>query len=249
MTDSRSSASASEHVYLDAPAATPERIAAWRRWVDDYAIACSLHWVETGQADEDVALDATAAVVADLSRLDQIEWMPLGQAQLVRMQESLGGHELEGDARVQYMNALRTSLTSTHRERVHVLAHHLGVDFAHAKQMATAVEASAGRESDDGGATSLYRYYDFAGVLLYVGITKDPAMRDAQHAKSSPWHALTSRRSVEWFDGRAEADAAERNAIRDEAPLFNTMHSTTETRRRAMEYLVTRVSAAEAVAS
>lgn len=73
--------------------------------------------------------------------------------------------------------------------------------------------------------TSLYRHYDAAGRLLYVGISFSAITRTAQHAAYSPWWDDVARMDVERFSSRAEAEAAEIVAIREERPLFNKRHA------------------------
>ena len=53
--------------------------------------------------------------------------------------------------------------------------------------------------------TSLYRYYDDAGRLLYVGIANNPLDRQSQHRSASPWFKQAARQRLEHFDSRAEA--------------------------------------------
>ena len=48
----------------------------------------------------------------------------------------------------------------------------------------------------DEDPTALYRLYDAASVLIYVGITSRPAARMRRHAKTQPW----------WGRGRAQGD-------------------------------------------
>lgn len=71
--------------------------------------------------------------------------------------------------------------------------------------------------------TALYRLYDAKGLLLYAGISNDPKRRWSQHAKeyADAWWPLVSRREVEWFESRSEAEAAELRAIREEGPVYN----------------------------
>jgi len=74
------------------------------------------------------------------------------------------------------------------------------------------------------GGVALYRFFDAADQLLYVGITSAPAARWTFHryfAAGTWWHAAT-RKTVRWFATRKEAAAAELDAIRGEAPLWNT---------------------------
>ncbi|MEU1088899.1 hypothetical protein ABZ401_19045 [Streptomyces sp. NPDC005892] len=69
--------------------------------------------------------------------------------------------------------------------------------------------------------TALYRLYDEAGTLLYIGISHQPEVRFAQHSKLKSWWPAVSRKVVEWFDDRPAAAKAEADAIRAEDPEFN----------------------------
>jgi predicted GIY-YIG superfamily endonuclease len=70
--------------------------------------------------------------------------------------------------------------------------------------------------------TVLYRHLDADGALLYVGITCDPVNRLSNHKACSPWAESIASVTMQWFDCRDDAAAAERIAIRNENPLFNT---------------------------
>lgn len=73
--------------------------------------------------------------------------------------------------------------------------------------------------------TAVYRPYDAAGTLLYVGKSRNPAGRCKQHAKVKPWWPDVARVDVEWFDSGDEAEAAEIAAIRAERPRWNVQHA------------------------
>lgn len=76
--------------------------------------------------------------------------------------------------------------------------------------------------------TALYRYFDAAGVLLYVGISNDPDFRAKAHryeSRPGDWPKRAVRRTDEWHKSRADALAAEERAIRAEQPLFNEKHN------------------------
>lgn len=78
----------------------------------------------------------------------------------------------------------------------------------------------------------VYRIYDDAGALLYIGSTDNVVRRIDGHFKSQ-WScaenaALRERFAsydFEVFPTLAEARAAEKVAIHDEAPLLNKMHN------------------------
>ncbi|MGV0993427.1 MAG: hypothetical protein ACOYB7_14365 [Mycobacterium sp.] len=69
--------------------------------------------------------------------------------------------------------------------------------------------------------TTLYRAFDKAGQLLYVGISHNPFLRLGRHADHSAWSADATTITLERFNSRAEATDAELAAIRDEDPVFN----------------------------
>lgn len=88
-------------------------------------------------------------------------------------------------------------------------------------------EPTAGEITDD---HYVYRCYDSAGHLLYIGCTQDMVMRMDVHAASwqnpaSVGISLAAERAVATtYPDKATARAAEKQAIFDEAPLFNVHH-------------------------
>ncbi len=87
---------------------------------------------------------------------------------------------------------------------------------------------------------ALYRHYDEADVLLYVGISERPVERGRAHAKNSEWVQYATRIEAEWMDTRAEAEQAEWIAIREEAPVFNRSGAEGAVDSRVEEYLAKR---------
>lgn len=73
--------------------------------------------------------------------------------------------------------------------------------------------------------TSLYRFYDSAGVLLYVGITYDMYRRFGDHGTKKVWHPLAAKVTITHYPTRDEAAEAERKAIAAEGPLYNIQHN------------------------
>ncbi len=70
--------------------------------------------------------------------------------------------------------------------------------------------------------TSLYRHFDAAGNLLYVGISSSAAYRRLmEHKNLSAWYFLITTVKIEHFDTRKEAEAAELKSIRTEMPAHN----------------------------
>lgn len=80
-------------------------------------------------------------------------------------------------------------------------------------------QATEGEE--DAVETALYRHFDAAGVLLYVGISVNPFARTSEHVCAAPWARQVVSITVEWHLSRRAALAAELAAIRSERPQFN----------------------------
>lgn len=72
---------------------------------------------------------------------------------------------------------------------------------------------------------ALYRFYDAADQLLYVGITNNPGHRWKKHASDKPWWSDVTRAELEHHPNRDAALAAERAAIVQEHPLHNVIHN------------------------
>lgn len=73
--------------------------------------------------------------------------------------------------------------------------------------------------------TSLYRHFDDAGALLYVGISLSWPARTRAHAQGSRWFEQVAKVEIEHFPTRALALEAERKAIQSESPKFNVVHN------------------------
>jgi excinuclease UvrABC nuclease subunit len=68
--------------------------------------------------------------------------------------------------------------------------------------------------------TCVYRAYDADGALLYVGLSMNLEGRLSKHRRSA-WWPKADEITVQWFENRESAQAAERAAIRDEDPIYN----------------------------
>ena len=79
--------------------------------------------------------------------------------------------------------------------------------------------------SADSRRTALYRMFDAAGALLYVGITGHLPARIAAHDGEKRWWQDVAAVTVEHFSTRDAASAAETTAIKSENPLYNITHS------------------------
>ncbi|MFF6940445.1 GIY-YIG nuclease family protein [Streptomyces lavendulae] len=74
--------------------------------------------------------------------------------------------------------------------------------------------------------TAVYRIYDVADALLYVGITNDTETRWRDHLLSKPWWRSDAHRyEVAWYPTRGDALAEEQRAIQNEHPKHNWMHA------------------------
>lgn len=72
---------------------------------------------------------------------------------------------------------------------------------------------------------ALYRMFDAAGTLLYVGLTAHVEARMSQHKVGKEWWPDVANVQLEHFPSREEVARAEREAISSEKPLFNVMHA------------------------
>jgi hypothetical protein len=69
--------------------------------------------------------------------------------------------------------------------------------------------------------TELYRHFDADGRLLYVGISLSTIARFDAHRTRSHWSSKVATITIERFETRNEAFAAEAAAILAESPLHN----------------------------
>lgn len=70
-------------------------------------------------------------------------------------------------------------------------------------------------------AATVYRAYDAAGTLLYVGVAESWTRRCVQHASDKPWWGQVARMELEHFDDRLAAAQREATLIRDRRPRHN----------------------------
>jgi hypothetical protein len=71
----------------------------------------------------------------------------------------------------------------------------------------------------------LYRLYDAADTLLYVGITNSTEVRFGAHAKTQPWWKDVIRTTTHRYPDRRSVLAAEQLAIQCEMPRYNRCHN------------------------
>jgi predicted GIY-YIG superfamily endonuclease len=84
----------------------------------------------------------------------------------------------------------------------------------------------------------VYRAFDGAGQLLYVGYTSEPKARVAAHRTSAPWYPQAARWTYEPHPDRKAALAAEAAAIRAERPLHNVRMRITAEQEALIEQLL-----------
>lgn len=68
---------------------------------------------------------------------------------------------------------------------------------------------------------AVYRHYNEAGELLYVGASVCPSCRFSIHRSQSDWGRDVTRIDIEWFETKDDALAAEAAQIRSLTPKFN----------------------------
>lgn len=71
--------------------------------------------------------------------------------------------------------------------------------------------------------TAVYRLFDAADKLLYVGCSWDPDKRIGTDHLFKPWGRDIDDVTFEWFDNRLTALRAEAQAITDESPVYNKL--------------------------
>jgi len=67
---------------------------------------------------------------------------------------------------------------------------------------------------------ALYRLFNNAGDLLYIGVASNALARVGAH-DACVWFRSVSRVDLQWFEHRNAAEAAERAAIAKEKPRHN----------------------------
>lgn len=213
--------------------ATPELVSKWDAWKNDYVVGCMNTWLTQG-ASRDEVLECGAMVLAELNSIDDLPWTPMGAALTIKIEAVLspGDQPWTGQRRIDFMSACRTLDVGDQGQQELASAYQMGISL----EQLQATARKAGKPRPTAQRSALYRHFDKKGVLLYVGISDNPVARSAQHQANSPWHKFSEETTVEWFDTRTEADAAERAAIRDERPAFNTTHNA-RNRKAAIDYL------------
>ena len=93
------------------------------------------------------------------------------------------------------------------------------------------------------GPWTVYRHYDDAGALLYVGMSMRPDRRTKDHRRSAAWWPQLATIKLEHYQSEIEAQLAEQDAIRAEAPRHNAaklLEDAVERMRAAVAVLTTK---------
>ncbi len=69
---------------------------------------------------------------------------------------------------------------------------------------------------------AVYRIWSASDELLYIGCSVNPLSRIMEHSKYKAWCVAIDRVTVQWFDNKPEAQAAEKAAIQSENPTWNS---------------------------
>jgi DNA-binding transcriptional regulator YiaG/predicted GIY-YIG superfamily endonuclease len=73
------------------------------------------------------------------------------------------------------------------------------------------------------GEAAVYRYYDGAETLLYIGSTVNPSQRWSSHKGTKGWWGDVASYTLTWWPSAEEAYAEEYKAIRAEQPKHNQL--------------------------
>lgn len=70
---------------------------------------------------------------------------------------------------------------------------------------------------------TLYRFYNAGDELLYVGLSVNPGNRFERHRQDKTWWSEVTRIEMEQLPNHESLKAAEREAIKEEKPLYNVL--------------------------
>lgn len=87
--------------------------------------------------------------------------------------------------------------------------------------------------------SSVYRIYDSAGTLIYVGMSYEPDVRVRVQRREKPWGHEIARHEVDWHPNRQTAQQAEERLIKERQPRYNVTH-TPEHQVRSLRHISAR---------
>lgn len=130
----------------------------------------------------------------------------------------------------QFPEVYQLHLTSTDKqEEIFVDARTVEASWAYTEHIVESVRSHKRRERKrkrtEESDQFLYRLFNEAGDLLYIGISQTPFSRWKQHRRTAPWMEEVTTFKTERFRTREEVAAAEKAAILFEHPLYNRQHN------------------------
>ena len=190
-------------------------------WLTNYGESVVSGFIAQGvvEADSAHADRIRIACIEDMKVTSRPVWMDPIDAVAVAAVHVEGIEITDPALRLDYQDALRTLTGLSRHQRLLLIADALGLSPAAVRRYD--LERPVVPNLTLSGRTSLYRHFDHAGVLLYVGIAKDPDVRFSLHRSTSAWAQHSADMRVEWYETRDDALRAERQAIAAERPLFN----------------------------
>lgn len=209
---------------------TPLRRQRHETWVKGYARKMGELWEMEGADLKDPDIRQQLQDIRETMMVPELEqWMSASMAVATLNARHVLDMSDSSD-NLRYRNALRTLCSLTISEKKKVVAQAMGILPIIASRMYSLPS------EDLKGATSVYRHFDSAGTLLYVGIAADLDSRNYWHRRNSKWFISVSRTTLEWFNTRVEALKAETRAIKTEEPVFNVASASEEVKARAAAY-------------
>lgn len=73
------------------------------------------------------------------------------------------------------------------------------------------------------GSAAVYRLFDAARSLLYIGSTRDPGRRWMDHKREKAWWPDVATYTMEWHPSRSAAYEIEGTAVKAEKPSRNVL--------------------------
>ena len=85
-------------------------------------------------------------------------------------------------------------------------------------------------------ASAVYRIYNAADELIYIGMSYEPAVRVRVQRREKAWGHEIARYEVDWHQDRAASQRAEEQLIKEFQPRYNVTH-TPEHRVRSLRHI------------
>jgi GIY-YIG catalytic domain. len=85
-------------------------------------------------------------------------------------------------------------------------------------------------------ASAVYRIYNAADELIYIGMSYEPAVRARVQRREKAWGHEIDRYEVDWHPNRATSQRAEEELIKEFRPRYNVVHTPAH-KVRSLEYI------------